>query len=307
MPSPVAGPSMPSSKQAPLAAGSSIANVSDDSEDDFMPELPPEFAKTTAAPKPSGPIGPTLPVGFQRPADVEPESDDEEQDEFAGPMPLPSHLAHEDAETEGVRALREREERQAEKDRLERESKVLKREEWMLVPPKELDLPASVDPTKIKSRGFKQTSKPHSGTVDRQGGTGSLWTETPAERAQRLEDEAMGKRRRAEDVAKDMESEDGNLDQLKRRKRDREMRKQVEEHNKAERGASLLDLHQTASSNVSKAKTKAEKEKDKKEEVVWDHDSMMGLGGKLMSDKQKADMIRDAKGLGGRFGGGSFL
>lgn len=89
----------------------------------------------------------------------------------------------------------------------------------------------AIDPTKIKSRGFKQTSKPHSGTVDRQGGSGSLWTETPAERAQRLEDEAMGKRRRAEDVAKDMQDEDDDLDQIKRRKRNREMRKQVEEHN----------------------------------------------------------------------------
>lgn len=69
----------------------------------------------------------------------------------------------------------------------------------------------------------------------------------------------------------------------------------------------MLDLHKTASSNVSKSKSKAEKEKDKKEAVVWDHDAMMGLGGKLMGEKQKADMIRDAKGLGGRFGGGSFL
>lgn len=76
---------------------------------------------------------------------------------------------------------------------------------------------------------------------------------------------------------------------------------------KTERGSSLLDLHKTASSNVSKSKSKAEKEKDKKEAVVWDHDAMMGLGGKLMGEKQKADMIRDAKGLGGRFGGGSFL
>ncbi|KAH9820560.1 hypothetical protein DFH28DRAFT_1079419 [Melampsora americana] len=238
-----------------------------------MPELPPGFK---ASDKPSGPIGPSLPPGFDRSSEKTKHDEDSDEDHgFTGPMPLPSYLVQNNDETEGVRALREREERQAEKDRLERESKVLKREEWMLVPPKELDLPASIDPTKIKSRGFKQTSKPHSGTVERQGGTGSLWTETPAERAQRLEDEAMGKRRRAED--------------------------------KFIRSSSLLDLHKKASSNISKSKSKAEKEKDKKEAVVWDHDSMMGLGGKLMGEKQKADMIRDAKGLGGRFGGGSFL
>jgi hypothetical protein len=34
---------------------------------------------------------------------------------------------------------------------------------------------------------------------------------------------------------------------------------------------------------------------------------MMGVNSKLMSENQKADLIKDAKGLGGRFGGGSFL
>lgn len=305
MSNPIAGPSITSHKMT--SSNSKPKNdQSDESDDDFMPELPPEFK---ASDKPVGPIGPSLPPGFNRSyEDTKDDEESEEDDGVAGPMPLPSYLVQNHDETEGVRALREREERQAEQDRIERDSKVLKREEWMLVPPKELDLPASIDPTKIKSRGFKQTSKPHSGTVERQGGTGSLWTETPAERAQRLEDEAMGKRRRAEDVAKGMgDDEDGNLDSLKRRKRDQEMRKQVEEHNKSIRSSSLLDLHNKASSNISKSKSKAEKEKDKKEAVVWDHDSMMGLGGKLMGEKQKADMIRDAKGLGGRFGGGSFL
>jgi hypothetical protein len=76
---------------------------------------------------------------------------------------------------------------------------------------------------------------------------------------------------------------------------------------KSLRNASLLDLHKTANTNVSNSKTRSEKETDKKQKVVWDHDAMMGVNSKLLSDNQKANMINDAKGLGGRFGGGSFL
>lgn len=146
MSSPVAGPSIPPSKQAtndqPISGS--------DSDDDFMPALPPSIPKTTTtatSKKSNGPIGPSLPAGFRRPSSSA-ESSDIEQEDFAGPIPLPSYISRDDVggETEGVRALREREIRQAEKDRLEKESKVLKREEWMLVPPKELDLPASESP-----------------------------------------------------------------------------------------------------------------------------------------------------------------
>jgi hypothetical protein len=54
-------------------------------------------------------------------------------------MPLPAGAQAE--ENEGARMFREREERQAEKERKEREAAGKpKREEWMLVPPKEMDL-----------------------------------------------------------------------------------------------------------------------------------------------------------------------
>lgn len=276
-----------------------------------MPALPPRLVVS----KPVGaPIGPNLPPELEntRRASVEHDSDsnenedDDESGGLAGPAPLPAHLASVSGqENEGVTALREREERQREQDRLERESKVPKREEWMLLPPKELDLQATVDPTKIKSRGFKQTSKPHhSSSADRGNSSGSLWTETPSERAQRLADEAVGKRRRAEDTSKDGEDD---LEVLKKKKRDRLMRQQVEEHNRSSRNSSLLELHHEATTNVTSSKSKAERELEKKQSVVWDHDTMMGVNSKMMSEKQRADLVKDAKGLGGRFGGGGFL
>lgn len=55
-------------------------------------------------------------------------------------MPLPAG-AQVSEESEGARLFREREERQKEKERKEKEGDGKpKREEWMLVPPKEMDL-----------------------------------------------------------------------------------------------------------------------------------------------------------------------
>lgn len=63
-------------------------------------------------------------------------SDDE--DDSVGPMPLPAGANYED--NDGARLFREREEREKEKERQAKEGKKLQREEWMLVPPKEMDL-----------------------------------------------------------------------------------------------------------------------------------------------------------------------
>jgi hypothetical protein len=40
---------------------------------------------------------------------------------------------------------------------------------------------------------------------------------------------------------------------------------------------------------------------------IWDRDRDMSVGGRLMDDAKRADAVRSAKDLGGRFGGGSFL
>lgn len=40
---------------------------------------------------------------------------------------------------------------------------------------------------------------------------------------------------------------------------------------------------------------------------IWDRDRDMGVGGRLMDDEKRADIVRNAKDLGGRFGGGSYL
>ena len=81
---------------------------------------------------------------------------------------------------------------------------------------------AAIDPTKLtRPRQFARTAQP-----SRDADT-SLWTETPAERQQRIADEVAGKRRRAVDVDP---TEDASADARKRRRYEEEVRRGVEEH-----------------------------------------------------------------------------
>jgi hypothetical protein len=116
--------------------------------------------------------------------------------------------------------------------------KKLQREEWMLVPPTSSDLLgctsliltnvdrkqrvlAAMDPTKLRPRQFRATAAPAVSTSN------NLWTETPAEKQQRIADEVSGKKRRAADADVD---EDDAQRKLKKR-RDEEIRREVEEYN----------------------------------------------------------------------------
>ena len=81
----------------------------------------------------------------------------------------------------------------------------------------------ALDPTKLKARQFGR------GSCSTQDTDSSLWTETPAERQQRLADEVSGRKRRA--VNADPKTTDKDpAEARKRRKREEEIRKGVEEH-----------------------------------------------------------------------------
>jgi len=74
-----------------------------------------------------------------------------------------------------------------------------------------------------KARQFQRGSGASSSKTET-----SLWTETPAERQQRLADEVMGKKRKATDPVVDPE-----VEAAKRRKKDEEaaIKAQVDEYN----------------------------------------------------------------------------
>lgn len=79
---------------------------------------------------------------------------------------------------------------------------------------------ADIDTTKLKARQFARSAAPAK-KVDN-----SLWTETPAERQQRIADEVSGKKRRAANAPED----EPDPDAIKRARRDEEIRRGVAEH-----------------------------------------------------------------------------
>lgn len=87
---------------------------------------------------------------------------------------------------------------------------------------------AAMDPTKLRSRGFNSAAdanRKKAAASDQ-----SLWTETPAERAQRLADEASGKKRRIEN-AEDTSTPEEQDARRKKKKRDAAIAKDLEELN----------------------------------------------------------------------------
>jgi len=264
-------------------------------EDDYMPALPPDLlpqaSKSAASQARSKPIvGPALPPSA---ASSRYHYEDEDDDNDVGPQPLPAGVVLE--QSDGVREFLEKEERRRKQIEEASKPKALKREEWMLVPPSSSDLLGSIDPTKLnKPRQFARTAAP-SRDVDN-----SLWTETPAERQQRLADEVSGKKRRKVNADPDLGNEEEEAEKAKRRKRDDDVRRGVEEYTKKNRGGTLIDQY---ASKGSKDKKK-DGEKDEGPPVIWDHGRDMALSGRLMDDKSRDKMIKDARGLGDRFGTG---
>ncbi|KAI6137200.1 hypothetical protein F5141DRAFT_72854 [Pisolithus sp. B1] len=304
------------------------ANTDDDAdEDDYMPALPPNFATVQArSPSPKAPAasysavvssaeestsnsrspsgvpapstaaarrvyGPALPtVGpsgtTPPPGPSYSDYSDADSDSEVGPQ-LPTRS---NAPNEGMSAVDEfieREERRRKNVEEAKKPKKLQREEWMLVPPKSGDLLASLDPTKLKARQFGRSSGPG------RDADSSLWTETPAERLQRLSDEVSGRKRKAVNAEPEEDPEDAK----KKKKRDEVIRRGVDEHTRKIRGAALVDTHMERES---------QKKGDVDEEpaAIWDHSRDMSIGGRLMDEKQRKQMLREARGLGDRFGTG---
>lgn len=138
-------------------------------------------------------IGPSLPPASldERPSTALDGAEESDSDDDIGPA-LPSTDRHYDAEAEILRA-----EEAANNAAALKASSKPKREEWMLVPPKQDDWSTRIDPTKLKSRKFN-TGKGAKGPPSKGGVDNALWTETPGEKLKRLGDEVMGVKKPAQ-------------------------------------------------------------------------------------------------------------
>jgi len=72
-----------------------------------------------------------------------------------------------------------------------------------------------------------------------------------------------------------------------------EIREQVKKHNEITRPQTLLESHQASVATT----------KDAKDDVIWDRERDLAAG-RIMDNASRAKYVKDAKGLGGRFGAG---
>lgn len=179
-----------------------------------------------------------------------------------------------------------------------------KRDEWMIVPPKSEDWASKVDPTKIKNRKF-QTGK-GAKAPQKMGGDNTLWTETPEEKRQRLEDEVMGRKRPATQAPV---SGKAAVDSAEAR----ETARRIQEYNvraarqcyevyggltsqTQNRNKSLYDEH-TATARI---------EEDDPSKRAFDREKDIA-GGRKINHQQKKEMLTRAADFGSRFSSGNFL
>lgn len=220
-----AGPSLPAHLQNRHGGQISEAAPEEDDEDDdgYTPALPPSMASRAQ--------GPSLPPHLAGQPSTQPDSSDSGSDDDVGPRPPPAAGSGPILTAGEEFRLREKQKQDEEAERKRLEGLKPKREEWMLVPPSSLDMMASTDPTKLKTRGFAQNTRRGGAAGGKASDEGiALWTETPEERAKRQDEEVLGKRKRVENAAK-QETDAERAARLVRQNRDAEMRSQVEAYN----------------------------------------------------------------------------
>lgn len=293
---PSGGPTQPSGPMRPASANARTVGPSmppapnneeialNDSDSDMGP-TPPKPAKP--APQPSatqlrrvmGPAPPPAPLD-QMPSQAANADSDSEDDDYGPSLPPAPGSAAAYAYAAEKAQEREVERKEA------AQPKKLQRADWMLVPPSDNDWGSRLDPTKLKNRKFASGKSEKAPT----GGISAIWTETPEQKRQRLEDEVLGRKDAATaGPRRDDPRDDGEQEAIARR---------IRQYNEANRGKSLVEQH------MSKERVK-EKEDDPSKRA-FDHEKDMALGG-LMTGAKKREMLNKAGDFGSRFERGKFL
>ncbi|KAJ8066445.1 hypothetical protein OCU04_005504 [Sclerotinia nivalis] len=274
---PVIGPSPPSKNPDELEIGSS------DDDDSYGPSIP---NQRMAAPPPKRVLGPALPPASLTERPSYPPNSDSDSDSDYGPSLPPTAGSAAAIALESQRA----QEAQAAAARSNEPSKP-QRPDWMLAPPTSSDWTSKIDPTKLKARKFaggKGAKAPGEKT-----GVSTIWTETPEEKRQRLEDTVLGRQ----------DSDTSSARTRVETKVDEETDKKVREYNAKNRGKSLYEAHADGSVVAGKGK---EEEEDDPSKRGFDREKDMALGGRLGHAKKK-ELLNRAADFGSRFQKGSYL
>ncbi|KAI8331838.1 hypothetical protein BC941DRAFT_437664 [Chlamydoabsidia padenii] len=245
----------------------------DDLADEFMPALPPDLLPTTTTKRRT--MGPQLPTGATT------HEYDDDDDDTIGPA-LPSQYDIDQAALSStVAAIEDRAKQKELAINKERSGeKKVERPEWMLAPP-------NVDYLKNASNGRSRTFNQR--TVDAAKQDTSSWTDTPADKANKQQEQQSSSLR---------------PDQRPTRA-EMELRKKVDNHNKSERSMSLLELHRMNNKN----KNKKRKDEDDPSKRPFDREKDL-MGTRQMNKKQKAELLEKSNEWSDRFSstrGSSFL
>jgi hypothetical protein len=156
----------------------------------------------------------------------------------------------------------------------------------MLAPPTRADWLGSLDASKLKSRTFNQSK---SGTnVSGKAVDHSIWTETPLERATRVEQEVLGKKKPV--TATEVDDERTRIEALERDRR-------IKEYNARTRGPSLMEKYASSGKDVGD---------DDPSKRAFDYEKDIA-GGRTLGFKERDAMIGRAKNLDSKYSGGKYL
>ena len=228
-------------------------------------------------------LGPTLPLkrNLKSPAPTEEDSESEPE---VGPSLSVMMTPNEAAEHTRQQAI----------ERLSRTSlppkpattvePKVQRDAWMLAPPTKADWQNSLDASKFKPRSFNQSKT--AANLQQNASDHRIWTETPQERAQRIEDEALGKvpkssAAQGEDTAKKAEAA--------------ERHRLIKAYNEKTRGLSLMEMHN--------ANKNAEEDDPNKRPFDYQKD----IAGQRMGLKERNAMFSRAQNLDTKYAGGNYL
>ncbi|CAL3972475.1 hypothetical protein PZA11_004415 [Diplocarpon coronariae] len=255
----------------------------------FKPATSPSQRSTPPKKRIFGPAPPPANLS-ERPSHPADESSDSD-DEFGPSLPPAPGSAAESA------LLAQQEEEKEQSVAAAAASARPRRAEWMLAPPTDSDMSERVDPTKLKNRKFA-SGKGAKATAETSG-ISAIWTETPEEKRQRLEDEVLGRKDAAtgsrgggtkKEISKELEREE------------QATAKRIEEYNEKNRGKSLFEERE----KLRESKGGKVEDDDDPSQRGFDREKDMALGGRLGLG-QKREMLAKAADFGSRFQKGRYL